>query len=331
VKFTERGCVTLRAFAQGGDTWRFEVEDTGQGIPREVRKNIFEPFQRGPNSGDLGGTGLGLAIANRQVKLMGGVLNVESTTGHGSLFHFAVQLPRIRPVNEYAHEPEREIEHLAEGCQVRALVVDDIRENREILSNMLTTIGCEIMLAENGRQAVEAVRSSRPDVVFMDMRLPEMDGLEATRRIVEEFGPCGVKIVAASASALDHERLRYLEAGCDDFVAKPFRAERIYSCLRNLLNLEFIYRQNPPRGSTVPGIDLAQVVLSEDLAARLVMAAELHSATVLKNCLAEVEALGSHGCRLADHLRRFLSCYDMEMIQRIVAQIPVEQEAAATS
>lgn len=331
VKFTERGCVTLRAFDQGEDSWRFEVEDTGQGIPREVRTNVFEPFQRGANCGDLGGTGLGLAIAKRQVEIMGGTLNFESTPGHGSLFGFEVRLPRAYPTGKYGLEPAREIERLAEGCEVRALVVDDVRENREVLSTMLALIGCEIVTAENGRQAVEAVSSSHPDIVFMDMRLPEIGGLEATRRILEKFAPSGIKIVATSASALDHERLRYLEAGCDDFVAKPFRLERIYSCLGSLLNLKFTYNESPPREPNIFDIDLAQIALPEDLAARLVMAAELHSATVLKSCLREVEALGPYGIRLAEHLRTFLSCYDMETIQRIVAQIPVEPESAAKS
>ncbi|HEY5743379.1 MAG TPA: ATP-binding protein, partial [Terrimicrobiaceae bacterium] len=327
VKFTGQGCVTLRVIDQGDETWRFEVEDTGPGIAAALQERIFEPFQRAPNASELGGTGLGLAIARRQVELMGGALNIQSTPMRGSLFHFTIQLPQAFPSIQNPTEPSNEIERLPEGCEVKALVVDDIRENRDVLSKMLDMIGCQIVLAENGRQAVEAVRTSRPDIVFMDMRLPEMDGLEAARRIVEEFGSTGVKIVATSASALDHERIRYLEGGCDDFVAKPFRVERIYSCLGSLLQLEFSYKQNPGKRTPVEGIDLAKVILSEDLAARLVMAAELHSATVLKNCLMEVEELGPHGSRLADHLRTFLSCYDMEMIQRIVAQIPVEPGA----
>ena len=120
----------------------------------------------------------------------------------------------------------------------RALVVDDIPENREVLALMLTLIGCEVVLAENGRQAVEVVRVSRPQIVFMDMRMPEFDGIEATRRIIAEFGAEQVKIVATSASALTHERAQCLKAGCDDFVAKPFRAERIYGLASRPLRYE---------------------------------------------------------------------------------------------
>jgi signal transduction histidine kinase/DNA-binding response OmpR family regulator len=321
VKFTERGSVTLRIAEVSPERWRFEVADTGPGISEDLQRRIFDPFQQGPNAGGLGGTGLGLAIARRQVELLGGRLEVDSEPGRGSRFHFTLRMPVVHG----QETPAPEIERLASGYEVRAAVVDDIRENREVLSTMLAMIGCEIVLAENGRQAVEVVRASRPDIVFMDMRLPEMDGLEATRRIVEEFGPAGINVVATSASALDHERNRYLEAGCDDFVAKPFRAERIYACLKTLLQVEFVERAPAPQERQSEAIDLAQLALPEDLSTRLVMAAELHSATALKNCLVEVERLGPHGRRLAGHLRGFLASYDMEMIQRIVAQVPVAE------
>src|SRR6185369_16356841 len=120
----------------------------------------------------------------------------------------------------------------------------------------------------------------------------EIDGLEATRRIVRDYGAGGLKVVATSASALEHERERYLEAGCDDFVAKPFRGDRIYAALKNLLGVEFDYKARADGSDNSRVLDLGRIVLPEDLAARLTMAAELHSATVLKNCLKEVEEMG---------------------------------------
>jgi CheY-like chemotaxis protein len=326
VKFTERGRVVLR-LGHRDDTWDFEVSDTGIGVAIEEQRAIFEPFQQGSGARGRGGTGLGLTIARRQVELMGGHLALRSEPGVGSTFAFSISLPADSAVAEPPHEVDR----LAVGCEVRALVVDDIRENREVLSTMLATIGCEIILAENGRQALEAVAASRPDIVFMDMRLPEMDGLEATRRIVRDHGGRGVKVVATSASALAHERELYLKAGCDDFVAKPFRAERIHGCLRNLLGAEFDYRTPAPGAESEPTLDLAHIALPEDLVTRLMMAAELHSATVLKSCLREVEELGPAGQRLAGHLREFLASYDMEMIQKIVAQIPIEPGVTSPS
>jgi len=324
VKFTQRGRVCLRLNAREGALWKFEVSDTGVGIPPEAQAAIFEPFQQGPGIRGHGGTGLGLTIARRQVELMGGALEVRSEPGAGSVFFFAIPLPPAASSRlAGGSDPLREVERLAEGYEVRALVVDDIRENREVLSTMLASIGCEITLAENGRQALEVVAVSRPDIVFMDMRLPEIDGIEATRRIVRDYGQGGLKVVATSASALEHERELYLRAGCDDFVAKPFRCERVYASLKNLLGVEFDYKAGTGDAENQPLLDFSSIVLPEELATRLMMAAELHSATVLKNCLREVEQISSSGQRLAAHLREFLASYDMETIQKIIAQITV--------
>lgn len=324
VKFTERGRVVLRVECGADGRWSFAVEDTGVGIDPALQGIIFNPFQQGPGAHRRGGTGLGLAIARRQVELMGGQLAVESVPGEGARFSFGIALPATTGRGELVRGPVRVVERLAAGHRVRALVVDDIAENREVLALMLTVIGCEVVVAEHGRQAVEAVRVSRPDIVFLDMRLPELDGTEAARRILDEVGATAVKIVATTASALQHERERYLRSGCDDFVAKPFRAERIYACLETLLGVEFSYREVAGTVEPVGSIDLRQVVLPEDLAARMTMAAELHSATVMKACLQEMEALGPAGVRLAQHLRGFLASYDMETIQQLLAQIPVK-------
>ncbi|MDB6074417.1 MAG: hypothetical protein JWO89_2057, partial [Verrucomicrobiaceae bacterium] len=315
VKFTDRGRITLGARLGEAEEWLFEVQDTGPGIALEAQETIFEPFQQGPGTRVEGGTGLGLAIARRQAEIMGGRLVVRSQPGQGSCFELRLTLPTVLHAKQLLGNPPSETEHLATGHHVRALVVDDIAENREVLATLLTLVGCEVVLAEHGRQAIEVVRVSRPQIVFMDMRMPDLDGIAATRRIVDEFGGTGLKVVATSASALVHQREQYMKAGCDDFVAKPFRAERIYGCLRHLLGVSFDYKQRVPQ-SAEDTIDLRQISLPEDLAARLTMAAELHSATVLKSCLAEMEKLGPAGDRLARHLRTFLASYDMKTIQR---------------
>jgi signal transduction histidine kinase/CheY-like chemotaxis protein len=318
VKFTEHGRVVLRAKLRDEDEWRFEVEDTGVGIKPEVLPKIFDPFQQGAEARREGGTGLGLAIAKRQLDIIGGTISAQSSLSVGSRFDVVLKLPRS--VKTTTATPVREISRLADGERVRALVVDDIAENREVLATMLTLVGCEVVLAEHGRQAVEVVRVSRPQIVFMDVRMPEFDGIEATRRIAAEFSE--VKIVATSASALVHQRDECLKAGCDDFVSKPFRAERIYGCLRQLLGVRFEFKEsvvvNEPPEETV---DLREVSLPKDLAERLSLAAELHSATVLKVSLAELERLGSAEARLAQHLRGFLASYDMRTIQHILAQV----------
>jgi signal transduction histidine kinase/CheY-like chemotaxis protein len=321
VKFTPSGLVTLRV-DQADEVWNFTVEDTGVGIDAAMLGRIFDPFQQGGDPLKTGGTGLGLAIAKRQMELMEGSISVHSKPGMGSSFTASVRLPAATP-REAMRPVAGKVRHLAKGTRLRVLVVDDIAENRGVLSAMLSQIGCEVVLAGNGSQALEVTRVSRPQIVFMDIRLPGLDGLEATRRLISEFAPSGLKIIATSASALAQDREQCLKAGCDDFVAKPFRAERIYECLRHVPGISFDQdepEQDLSEGST---FDLGQITLPQELATRLTVAAELHSATVLKNCLTDVELLGPAGERLARHLRGFLASYDMKTIQRLIAQIPV--------
>jgi CheY-like chemotaxis protein len=258
---------------------------------------------------------------------MGGILRLRSIPGEGSVFYFALNLPSVTARRVTSRDEFAAVERLVPGTQVRALVVDDIPENREVLSLSLTLVGCDAAVAKDGEEALERMRTFRPQIVFLDMRLPGMSGLEAARRISDEWG-ADVKLVAMSASALEHERERYLKAGCDDFVSKPFRVERIYRCLANLLHVRFVTKEALQNESDPDGtIDLGQLILDEDLAQRLATAAELHSATVIKSCLREVEQLGAPGLRLAQHLRKFLASYDMKTIQRVVAQIPVHPAA----
>ncbi|MEO7932134.1 MAG: CHASE domain-containing protein [Chthoniobacterales bacterium] len=320
VKFTDQGLVTLRIQPQEEGRCQFEVRDTGIGIAPELQKSVFEPFHQGATAVHRGGTGLGLAIARRQVELMGGELEVWSDEGAGSTFFF--NIPLQTPVaGSLQPRRSRMVRSLAPGSRVRALVVDDIEENRAVISHMLESIGCEVRTVDSGPAALAAVAMETPDIVFMDMRLPGMSGIEATQLLVARHK--GLHIVSMSASVLQDEREACLKAGCDDFIGKPIRAEQVWQCLQNLLQVEFDYDESATaEHPDTPPLDLAQIVLPEDLALRMMMAAELHSATVLKNCLRELHALGPREQRLAEHLREFMASYDMETILKIVAQIP---------
>jgi signal transduction histidine kinase/DNA-binding NarL/FixJ family response regulator len=320
VKYTETGLVTLRLIERGESRWRFEVEDTGPGIPREIRDCIFEPFRQGCSGNEKGGTGLGLSIASRQVELMGGTLALESSADTGSLFAFTLHLPSAfgwrTPVTR-----SRERYRLAPGHRVRALVVDDVLENRRVLSTILTMGGCETLVAENGLQAIESVREFTPDIVFVDLRLPGLDGFETARQLSSELNG-RLRVVATSASVLDGEQERSLADGCDAFVAKPFGADQIYDCVAAVLDVTFEVEQGSHSSVTPDGNEPEALALPEDLAARLTRAAEVHNATGLRTCLQELESLGPNGCRLADRLRDFLASYDMDAIQRLVGCLP---------
>jgi hypothetical protein len=200
VKFTTSGCVTLRISKDKKRRCRFEVEDTGSGISLDLQRRIFEPFQQGAEAKGKGGTGLGLAIAQRQVKIMGGNLRVRSRPSQGSVFSFSVELPLATTRRKMPRDEFAAVERIVAGTKVHALVVDDIVENREVLSLMLSLIGCHVTVAKNGEEALDVIRATQPDIVFLDMRLPGMSGLDTALRIVRDWD-AKIKLVAMSASA----------------------------------------------------------------------------------------------------------------------------------
>ena len=222
-----------------------------------------------------------------------------------------------------------EVCRLAPGQQVRALVVDDVPENRQVLSALLGMMGCQTAVAENCREAVQTARGFRPDIAFVDLRLPGVDGIETTRQISSALSPERLRVVAMSASVLDGERDSSLAAGCDEFVAKPFRVDQIYACVAGLPDVEFEIRQTVAAPGGAPATDLRSIGLPHHLASSLRRSAELHSATGVRSCLGELEGLGPTGQHLADYLRGLLTRYDMEAIQRMVAQLSVASAAGS--
>ncbi|MBC8231179.1 response regulator [bacterium] len=338
VKFTESGEVILRiastsdARLQSGnipaeaehpvEMYRFEVIDTGVGISLEDQATIFEPFQQGEAGTTKGGTGLGLAIAKKHIEIMGGQLGLESEVDKGSRFFFTVPFsPAISQTSEVLETSEVSEVHLAEGYSVKTLVVDDNKENRDVLKKILTDIRCDVLLAEDGEQAVEMVRKHRPDIVFMDIRMPKMNGLEAAQQIWSEFGRTEVKIAAVSASTLKHEQQTYLEAGFNGFIPKPFRFEHISECLKTLLAVEY---EKDEVEETQPQEEALGASLPEELLKRLKSATELYRVTELEGHLHEVEELGPAGKQLAEKLRGFIRNYDMEAILNILSQMQQE-------
>jgi CheY-like chemotaxis protein len=325
VKFTGAGEVRLRCGTEQTASWQFEVMDTGLGIPAEEQADIFKPFHQGTGAQHQGGTGLGLTIAQRQVALLGGELKLQSERGIGSRFHFSIPLA---PAQGEIEVPGQEVIRLAAGITVLALVVDDRRENREVLGRMLSRIGCEVLLAADGEEALSIARARSPAIVFLDLLLPGLDGAATARALLAEPKTAQCKIVAHTASALERHRDDALAAGCVDFVAKPFRCERIYECLGTHLGVTFEYAETPAVAETPPSLDGVQISLPEELCARLAVAAELHSTTALKAALQELRGLGPEASLLAEHIRHLMRSYDMNGIQRLLAQVALPVTAS---
>ncbi len=248
IKYSDSGTITLKVFSEREELV-MEVRDQGQGIAPEDLGRIFEPFvQVGPAS-DKTGTGLGLAISKSFVEALGGEIEVESTLGEGSVFR--VRLP-VQPCDEQetledAERERKKVVGLAPGnAAVKVLIVEDRQDNRMLLRSILAIPGIEIREAVNGAEAVECFASWRPDFIWMDRRMPVMDGESATRAIRAMPGGDQVVIVALTASAFNDERQKVLEAGMDDFVVKPYNADLIFEVMKKHLGLSYVYEQEEP-------------------------------------------------------------------------------------
>jgi len=265
IKHTDSGGVKLRArlaSIHGSEKAkvRFEVEDSGPGISQEDCRRIFFPFvQLGDKAPAQAGTGLGLAICKQYVELMGGRIGVTSKPGKGSVFYFEIPVRVLPSVAERDELKNPRILGLAEGQpRYRLLIVEDQPENRLLLRRLLEPLGFELREAANGQEAVALFEQWHPDLIWMDIRMPVMDGLEAARRIRATQAGADTKIIALTAHALEEEREPIMAAGCDDLVRKPIREQELFGALARHLRLKFIYEKAPPQESTpeVQGLTL---------------------------------------------------------------------------
>jgi signal transduction histidine kinase/ActR/RegA family two-component response regulator len=246
IKFTEQGGVDLRIEAEPvGDAERITVQvvDTGVGIAADQRGHIFESFTQADASvrRRFGGTGLGLSISNQLVRLMGSAgIGVDSEPGRGSTFYFSIVLPP----GEAPGPPDRVAEADVRQYHKLALLVDDNQVNRLLGSRLLNQLGVEVIEAADGFEALERLQQHPVDVVLMDLQMPGMDGLEATRRIRrgEALNP-SIPVIAMTANVLAEHRRQCEEAGMQGFLAKPFRRDDIIRALDQLF---------PPAGGLAP-------------------------------------------------------------------------------
>ncbi len=323
VKFTDEGEVALEVRHLGADRYRFVVRDTGQGISPQDQQRLFQAFEQGSAGVEKGGTGLGLAISQRILALMDSHLDLDSTPGEGTLFSFEVHLPPADQIDETGDlEQWKRVDRLPDGVQVRALVVDDIEANRQILAQFLEVIGVEVEVAVNGREAVEAVQRQQPDIVFMDIRMPVMDGMEAMRQIKKEASQ--LKIAAVSASTFEHERQEYLAAGFDAFIAKPVQTAELYYGMAQLLEIEFAFAQQDESDAPAEAPDPTQVTLPAALHAQLLSAAGLAQVTTLEQHLDAMAALSPEAAALARQLRQLCQNFQFDEVAALLEQVKID-------
>lgn len=327
IKYTERGAVTLRV-EYGDGRLGLEVTDTGVGIPSGEIKTIFEPFERGGASGPRSpGTGLGLAIVHRLVERMGGTLSLDSAPGRGSCFQLSVPAAQMgdtgaRPASAF---PALSMASGAVGYRrtrgegpLRILVVDDELENRQVLRGLLEALGFAVEEADNGRRGIEQAETWIPDLMFMDLRMPEMDGLAATRTLRKHPQLGAIPIVAVTAAAFAEDRATALAAGCDDHLPKPVIREALITTLGALLPLEWQLGEADTEDIALPPLE----PLPPEQADGLVKLVASGSITALHEFVQTLERQGQCPV-LARRIGILAEDFDLKGLRRLLAELRI--------
>ena len=332
IKFTDQGKIVLELEKKPSNHYTFQVIDTGAGIPEEDHEKILEPFQQSESGRFTEGTGLGLSLSKEFVHLMGGEFSLISEEGKGSCFFFTLELPPAKaPVPERLQRGQEANWALEKSGSIKALVVDDVEVNRRLLIDILESAGIEISEAENGQEAVDRAENFNPDIIFMDVRMPVMDGKEATLEIKKKFGPDRFKIVALTASVFHQEKKEDFDEIFDDYISKPFRIERIFQCIQSLLDVKFekekTYRSNndrkPKKSSGTREIELSQITIPVQSFFKIKDIIDEEDISQLKNELDKLCDLGKEGEFLNKKLIPLAEKNDLEEILTILEKVKI--------
>ncbi|MDY7003812.1 MAG: ATP-binding protein [Cyanobacteriota bacterium] len=266
IKFTDIGSVTFSVTTQklsDGYRLHFEVKDTGVGIIPEQQQKIFLPFEQvGDRQKQKEGTGLGLAISQKIVKLMDSQLEVKSEVGKGSTFWFDLEVPEAQEWTMAARTLNQGIILGYQGKKFRVLVVDDRSENRSVVVSLLKMLGFEMSEARNGKEALEKMMVSLPDVVITDLMMPVMNGYELLKYIRSSEKLKDVVAIASSASVFESNQQEAIDTGADVFLPKPIQTDRLLEILQQYLDLEWVYEQK-----TIASAQVTEVRKSEEIVA----------------------------------------------------------------
>ena len=318
IKFTAAGDVAL-VIGRADGHLRFEVSDTGPGIEPEAITKIFEAFGQTEAGAAAGGTGLGLTISDHLIRKMGGSLKVESAVGTGSRFFFTLPLvegreaPRFGDRDAAAAIPALDA-RLAPDQRVTALVVDDSTANRHILASLLESAGVNVIMASGGIEAIEFAQAHRPDIVFMDLRMEDIDGFEATRRLARDPMTAAIPVIAVTASAFGNVRQAAREAGCVDYLSKPVRAPLLFGMLQTHLGVRFVSGRDAPasRDTRVSGVERRA-----ELALRLRNAVALGDVTDIQD-LAQGLMKGTPAeAAVGDRMNRLAMSFDFDALAEL--------------
>ena len=319
VKFTQNGKIEVKISSYSKTkTLNFSVKDNGPGIPEDKQAQIFENFEQADNVDNESGTGLGLAITKRLVELMDGNITVKSTFGKGA--EFIVELKNIEQTEEITTEKINENSEKLRFQKATILIADDISENMELLVNYLEDQPFEILKAVNGKEAVDICTKERPDLVLMDMKMPEMDGYAATEKLKTNDSTKNIPIIAVTAAAMkeSEDEVRDL---CDSYLKKPISERELISELTIYLSAETLAEEikpEPENEKEVAGKLLA--LLDKKFINQIISVSERREITELHNLEARLSKVASENpCQLfiewTQKVHEHLNSFDMEKVQ----------------
>lgn len=328
IKFTTTGTVTIKVERQQHDV-EFVISDTGTGIAPEELSQLFSAFKQGQAGEDVGGTGLGLTLSRYLAEGMGGNLRLQSELGQGTQAHLRLPLPTETIIQPQHTQPAAE--HIKPGTHCKVLVVEDDEASKQVLMDLLTQIGCETTAANNGREGLALCEKVNFDIIFTDIRMPDMNGVEMLKHIRMYTDNSNIPVIAVSASSLEHERTYYLAQGFQDFIGKPYDFENIFTALHHYAHVEFSSHITSDETTlTLPATTETETPLTPllPLLERLLEAAVSGNMTDVKQWLKNLDEakLGSHRYQ---PLMTAIRQYDLERAEGLMREL-INQARAET-
>ncbi|MDJ0734169.1 MAG: CHASE2 domain-containing protein [Nostocaceae cyanobacterium] len=330
IKFTDKGGVTLKVdrieSESSNCTIRFQIEDTGVGMSPEQLQKIFQPFEQVGDSGKRPeGTGLGLTISQRIVGLMGSQIQVESILGEGSIFSLNLTMPIINDWNIQEVVSNQQQIIGIKGNPPQVLIVDDDDNHRSLLSNLLRTISFRTLEAEDGLQGLKLANENNPNVILLDLAMPNMDGFELMVKLQANPQTCSIPIIVSSASVFDADRQKSLAAGAKTFLPKPLQADELLQTLQSLLGLEWIYAQStsPELSSVKEQASISEselVVPSEEILQKLYHLAMMGDIPGIEGILKEIKAQDQQFIPFAQKLNKLTVNFQTGQIRKLLKQ-----------
>ncbi len=333
VKFTEIGQVTLEIAEKPTQSLRFDIRDTGVGIPPNELEDVFDPFKQLEAGKAAGGTGLGLAISRQLAEALEGSLTVTSRVGEGSVFTVTIPLEEVSAeelgVQQTLDHSEHPTVRVAPGKTVTVVVADDRKTNRDILTTLLTTSGFTVVEADDGDVAVTEIRKLQPDLVLLDIRMPRLNGILALNQVRADPAVAKTKVIAVTASVFPEFRDKALEAGFDDFLSKPFRTPSLFALLEKHLEASLLVREEPAKSDPPEASDQETVQpgtetnLSEETITELKSAVRIRNLTAIKKIAHRIGEDPANR-ETADRITAFTRKFDFISLQKLITDLGSE-------